>query len=237
MSLANRISIALSCSAILWMTGCCGPMGCGPTGVNGPFAFNSCDGCGECEGCGELYIDPWINEPADCCDPCDRCGNYNGQSCGKCRSVFAGFPSLWGYRCDPTCGSCGVGGCDGGCCDSLGCEPGCGCETCAPIADCEPACGCEPGCGCESCAPIDHYGPGCGCETCGPVGHCDPGCGCETCASVAGDGVIPIASEPTRAREIIEASPLPPPYKPRRTRQIFKPRGNVAEGRAITITR
>lgn len=99
--------------------GCCGPMwhpgsgiGCGPT----------CDdGCGACDGCGELYVDPWINDPADCCDPCDSCGNFNGQSCGKCRPVFAGVKSLWGYRCEDNCGGCdsavGYGddcGCDGG---------------------------------------------------------------------------------------------------------------------------
>jgi hypothetical protein len=215
MSPANRISIALSCSALLWMTGCVGPMGCGPGGACGPIAFNSCDGCGDCEGCGELYIDPWINEPADACDPCDRCGNYNGQSCGKCRSIFDGFPSLWGYRCDPPCNSCGVATCDGGC-DSGGCGPGCGCESCAPIASCD---------------------PGCGCESCAPIASCGPGCGCESCASIGGDAVISIANDPTPAKRITNAKPAPHPYKPRRTRQIFKPRGNVAEGKAISITR
>lgn len=112
--------------------GCCGPMwrpgGCG-TGACGTSACGSTcgDGCGSCEGCGELYIDPWINEPADCCDPCDSCGNFNGQSCGKCRGVFAGVKSLWGYKCDDGCGcdggSCGYGGCDGGSC---GGDCGCG---------------------------------------------------------------------------------------------------------------
>ncbi|WP_442505735.1 hypothetical protein SH528x_004538 [Novipirellula sp. SH528] len=115
--------------ALLWFTGCCGPS-CGG-GANGPFMLGGggcgTQGCGECEGCGELYVDPWVNHPADACDPCDKCGNHNGQSCGKCRSVFSGVESLWGYRC-------GVdAGCDGGCdsgCDS-GCEVGCGCESCA----------------------------------------------------------------------------------------------------------
>lgn len=120
--------------------GCCGPMwqagGCGPAcGVSscGTAACGSCDdGCGECGGCGELYIDPWINHPADCCDPCDSCGNFNGQSCGKCRGVFAGVKSLWGYKCDD--GSCGSGGCDsgscGGDCSHGGCDSGgCGCGS------------------------------------------------------------------------------------------------------------
>lgn len=111
--------------------GCCGPLwnpGCG-TGCGTGCATACGDGCGACGGCGELYVDPWINHPADCCDPCDACGNYNGQSCGKCRPVFAGVKSLWGYRCDDGCGcdsGCGVacdGGCDSGCGD-CGCGGG-----------------------------------------------------------------------------------------------------------------
>ena len=121
---------------MVWCTGCVGPMACGPDGSCGPVGLASCDGCGECEGCGELYLDPWINHPADACDPCDKCGNYNGQSCGKCRSVFSGIASLWGYRCGdcppPACG-CGnvsCGGCDGvalGGCDGVACD---GCDGC-----------------------------------------------------------------------------------------------------------
>ncbi len=117
---AQVLLLALS---MTFTIGCCGPMwraGCCDSGCN-----TACgDGCGPCEGCGELYIDPWINEPADCCDPCDACGNHNGQSCGKCRPVFAGVKSLWGYRCEDQCG----GGCDSGGCDS-GCSGGdCGCS-------------------------------------------------------------------------------------------------------------
>ncbi len=143
MSLANRLSIAIFCTALLWSTGCVGPMACRPGGGCGPACGTTCDGCGGCEGCGELYIDPWINHPADCCDPCDCCGNYNGQSCGKCRSIFDGFHSLWGYRCDAGCTECGSAACGGGCglahsaccdtgCDScVGCGPSCnGCDTC-----------------------------------------------------------------------------------------------------------
>ena len=208
MSLANRISIALFCTATIWMTGCVGPMACGPGGACGPIAFNDCDGCGDCQGCGELYIDPWINEPADCCDPCDRCGNYNGQSCGKCRSVFAGFPSLWGYRCSPGCDSgcdsCGVATCDGGC-DAVPVDVGCGLE---------PACGCEPGCGCDTCVAGDM----------GVVEN-------------MGDAVFSITKDPTPAKQISKAKPKPAPYKPRRTRQIFKPRGTIAEGKVFSITR
>lgn len=143
MSFANRLSTAACCcTALLWFTGCVGPMACGPGGNCGPVAFGtSCDGCGECEGCGELYIDPWINHPADCCDPCDQCGNFNGQSCGKCRSVFKGFASLWGYRCDAGCSDCVHSTCDAGC--GLAASGGC----------CDSSCG-----GCDSCGSCDSGG-------------------------------------------------------------------------------
>ncbi|MGB7326268.1 MAG: hypothetical protein WBD31_15445 [Rubripirellula sp.] len=152
MYLQKRFAAVIAWSALLWMTGCVGPMACGPNGANGPLAINSCGGCGDCEGCGELYIDPWINEPANCVDPCDKCGNHNGQSCGKCRSVFSGFESLWGYRCNDGCDSCGSASCGGGCCPpisggALGGGPG----------DCDSGCGCASGCdgGCESCGGQD----------------------------------------------------------------------------------
>ncbi|TWT86463.1 hypothetical protein [Neorhodopirellula pilleata] len=108
----------LSAAMMLLSVGCCGPMwqpgGCGS--ACGTTACGTCDdGCGNCGGCGELYIDPWINHPPDCCDPCDCCGNYNGQSCGKCRGVFAGVKSLWGYKCVDDGGGCD-GGCDSGSC-------------------------------------------------------------------------------------------------------------------------
>lgn len=139
---------------ILFATGCVGPMACGPH-ARGPLSLNHCDGCGDCNGCGELYIDPWINHPAQCGDPCDQCGNFNGQSCGKCRSVFSGIRSLWGYRC-------GVDdGCDSGACDAGGCGPLLGgldqsCDTCCDgnggylEHDHRPGCGCEASCGFEN---------------------------------------------------------------------------------------
>jgi len=139
MSLTQRFSATLFGLSLLWFTGCVGPMACGPNGSCGPIAFGtSCDGCGECEGCGELYVDPWINDPADCCDPCDKCGNHNGQSCGKCRSVFDGIASLWGYRCDSGCDDCGNSACGGGCglAVSSGCDSSCGgCDSCYGASD------------------------------------------------------------------------------------------------------
>lgn len=115
--------MGFAASLLLLATGCVGPMACGPTG---------CDGRGHGRGCDELYVDPWINHRADICDPCDGCGNYNGQSCGKCRPIFTGYRSLWGYRMDPPpppcdhSSGCGLEGC--------GLESHGGCDSCAATA-------------------------------------------------------------------------------------------------------
>jgi hypothetical protein len=114
---------------LLAASGCCGPMACGPVGCGGPVLFGGRT-CGDgCSGCGERYYDEWINHPPSCSDPCDGCGNFNGQTCHACRPIFSGFPSLWGYRCDPPPTGC----------DRVQC--GCGAET---YGD-----GC--GAGCASC--------------------------------------------------------------------------------------
>ncbi len=182
-TLAIRITTGIACSALMWITGCVGPMSCGPCGGNGPLAMNSCNGCGACEGCGELYIDPWINEPP-CSDPCDKCGNHNGQSCGKCRSIFDGFESLWGYRCQSGCDECGSASCGGGCGASCGGALGGGCDSCG-------------------------------------------GGGCDSCSS--GQDPMYISSDPIPTTEYVESMPSKV-YQPRRTKQIFTPRGGVATG-------
>ena len=102
----NLMFVALAATGLIAANGCCGS------------AFRVCDGpCGggndpctwypgKClfekagcnSGCGKYYWSDWHSEPPDCCDPCDRCGNYAGRyyegNCGGC-------------------GTCG-GGCDGG---------------------------------------------------------------------------------------------------------------------------
>ncbi|TWU16611.1 hypothetical protein [Allorhodopirellula heiligendammensis] len=120
---AQTLLLALSLTLTV---GCCGPLW-NHGGYAGACGGGCSDGCGACDGCGELYVDPWINDPADCCDPCDSCGNFNGQSCGKCRPVFAGIKSLWGYRCADSCGGGCDGGCDGGC-STGSCGGDCGCD-------------------------------------------------------------------------------------------------------------
>lgn len=134
MSSVNRFATLALGFALTSILGChVGPGGYGQCGD-----YGQCGGCGQCDGCGELYIDPWINHPPDCCDPCDSCGNYTGQSCGKCRSVFAGVKTIWGYRCDD--------GCDGGCGHqeiSCGCEAGPDCTGCDSCFEQDATCGME----------------------------------------------------------------------------------------------
>ncbi|TWU25038.1 hypothetical protein Pla52o_13350 [Novipirellula galeiformis] len=130
MKLKPTLSFFTLTFSLLWFAGCCGPNGggCGPIFFGAPgCGTHGCGGC-DSDGCGELYVDPWVNHPADAGDPCDKCSNHNGQSCGKCRSVFSGVESLWGYRrgVDVGCGGCDIGcnscapACDSGCsdCDS-----------------------------------------------------------------------------------------------------------------------
>lgn len=182
------IAAATLMGAGVLMTGCCGPMVCG--------------GCNS--GCGEIYIDPWINEPARC-DPCDSCGNYNGQTCGSCRPVLSGLATLWGYRYD--------GGCDG--CDSCdaGFEPTCGIDApCGGCASCdagfEPTCGIDAPCG--GCASCDAgFEPACGIEA--PCGGCD-NCG--------GGHSQYVQSNPVFGHSVVESDPIessrvvvPPPRR------------------------
>ncbi|MEM9825392.1 MAG: hypothetical protein AAF958_02325 [Planctomycetota bacterium] len=197
---------------LLGASGCVGPMACGPDAC-GPLAFNQCGGSESCDGCGELYVDPWINEPADCCDPCDHCGNYNGQSCGKCRGVFTGFPSLWGYRRYAACGDCNSASCDGGC--GTTCDAGCG--TLGVAASCD-GCGSANVCGCEGGGGAlnrdYHLGAA---QT-----HPDAMVYANDEASLPpamGDGLVGDGLT-------VKQSPLPiaSDYQPDRTRKIFTPR-------------
>ncbi len=213
----RSLYVALAASAILTFTGCVGPMAHGPLGgCCGPAS--SCNDSA-CTGCGELYVDPWINEPANCVDPCDMCGNYNGQSCGRCRPIFGGIRSLWGYKCGEDCGPCVGPVCFSGGCGALNGGGGCGCG-----GSCDSACGCEASCGAEV------IGPSCGCES----GGCSCGGGADMLYSDNGSHVI------DGGEYIVEGDPMPSqgitiqpadmPYKPERTRKIFNPRPRVATG-------
>lgn len=125
--------VLIAAATMLLIGGCCGPRACGPVGCGGPVVFGgqACgSGCGDgCNGCGERYFDEWINHPPSCCDPCDSCGNHGGHTGHGFRPILSGFPSIWGYRCDPPPTGC----------DRVACEPACGIESCDG--------GCGSGCG------------------------------------------------------------------------------------------
>lgn len=214
-------------------TGCCGPcgpmtrggIGCDSRGMqaSGATCGDCSGGCDSCSnGCGETYIDEWINHPPTC-DPCDSCGNHNGQTCNGCRPMFQGFRSIWGYRCDrgPAgcqrceescdvgCG-CGDSSCDGGCSDG-GCSDG----------------GCSSG-GCTSCG-----GGNGGCSSCGGgehLSHQSMGHQMEHYADSL--TAMPMPHRPSRAPHIVQAKPSIKPYQPQRTKQIFRPRATVATSSA-----
>ena len=223
----QNIAVAICLLSMTTLLGCVGPNAHGPLGgCEGPLVVSNCS---DCTGCGELYIDPWINHPADCVDPCDMCGNYNGQSCGRCRPMFEGIRSLWGYRC----GDCGP-------CDAPGCEIECGCGA---LSSCgaEVACGCDAAGDCSCGAEI--IGPSCGCD------WGDPCCGsnCGGCSSCSGgetvhqdEGEIIYEGEylgetHNSSSGVVEIDRADKPFKPERTRKIFNPRPRVATGNGRSV--
>lgn len=212
----SLILLGTSLAILILGSGCVGPMACGPMGCGGPIvaAHGDCgSGCGDaCNGCGEHYYDEWINHPPSCTDPCDSCGNYQGQSCHACRPILSGFKSIWGYRCDPPPVGCASAGCD-----NLGCRDGC-----------------EPACGCESCDS--------GCSTCGshPAGlqHFE-GHGDVIMESVPMNAPhemhfeAPIQTQSGMSHEprIVRNPANVKPIQPQRSRQIFRARDpNAARG-------
>lgn len=97
----------------------------------GPATFAERAACRT--GCAEIYVDEWLSDPPEDCDPCDDHGNWIGpQPCCRKRPVGGLWSLLWGCRGD-TCA-------DGECCDGS-CEGGCESRGAFP---CETACGVEP---------------------------------------------------------------------------------------------
>jgi hypothetical protein len=201
------VSLHLSVIGVVFLcTGCVGPMACGPMGCGGPHVAGH-SGCGSqcgdsCNGCGERYYDEWINHPPSCCDPCDSCGNYQGQTCHACRPILSGFKSIWGYRCDPPPVGCPHAGCD-----NLGCHGGC-----------------EPACGMESCDG--------GCASCGggPMMGGTSEVYLEP-PSFDGPVHMQSHSAHSHQPQLVRGTPAVKPFQPQRTRQIFQPRDPASAGR------
>jgi hypothetical protein len=222
-TLALVALFAVVCFTII-STGCVSPMGCGNNAC-GPISIAGCGGCGECggagdcEGCGELYVDPWINHPPTS-DPCDCCGNHNGQSCGRCRGVYNGFASLWGYRrhADTQCGSCGP------LLSAGGCGPSCdGCSSC----------------GGDQCSDGVQCSDGAQCSSCGDVGVSSDSGTCSSCAGGALEQqTVRYANSPVYSDgEVVVDSdegydmPVAQSYQPSRERKIFRPAQNMSRAK------
>ena len=89
----------------------CGEPSCGPRDCWRPgpltsfFQWLSCGTfCGS--GCGPRYWGDWYGDPPDCCDPCDRCGNFTAgpQGCSSCGGA-PGYAAA--ARPAGTCSNCG----------------------------------------------------------------------------------------------------------------------------------
>lgn len=112
------------CASHFCSTGDCGRLPGGK--VAGPVVSDCADcgggGCGSClshvkshihdgltcgSGCGQLVWDEWIDNPPDCCDPCDDCGNWTGVQ--SCFPRLLSHCNLWGLRtgaCTDGCSTC-----------------------------------------------------------------------------------------------------------------------------------
>jgi hypothetical protein len=118
--------------------GGCGPFCCG--------LFPWLRGCWSCgRGCSEVYVNEWISDPPDCCDPCDQCyGQFTGPRgyccLGPAQRVLAaihGYKYCPGPNCGPwrpifgCCNPCGpvCGGCGGAGCASCGGAPAHGADV------------------------------------------------------------------------------------------------------------
>jgi hypothetical protein len=82
----------------------CRPMTCHDKTYCGPltplFALFTHDSWSSC-GCGQRYWGDFYGDPPDCCDPCDRCGNYigGGNGCGGCSSCGGSGYGSRGCNC------------------------------------------------------------------------------------------------------------------------------------------
>ena len=51
------------------------------------FGYGPLCGCGGCDG--EAYWSEWHNDPPECCDPCDKYGNWVGPSRSSYRAPYS----------------------------------------------------------------------------------------------------------------------------------------------------
>ncbi|MEE8451131.1 MAG: hypothetical protein V3R99_04420 [Thermoguttaceae bacterium] len=82
---------------------------CGPLSfVHSLFHAPSWD----CGSCGERYWGDFHGDPPECCDPCDRCGNFTGAAMDGCNSCNGGggYQMEYGGGGGSGCSTCGTQG-------------------------------------------------------------------------------------------------------------------------------
>src|SRR6266481_4349072 len=125
-----------SCADWCSANSCSGNGQCGGCGLFSHGMFPWLRGCMTCgRGCNEIYINEWISDPPDCCDPCDKCyGQFTGQQGYCCLGPFQRLLAAshgYSYCPRPYCGPWRplFGHC--GPCDlAASCGGGPGCTTC-----------------------------------------------------------------------------------------------------------
>ena len=124
----RRVMLLLAAVLVCLQTGCashfCATGACGavPGGVVTECSDCGGGGCGSClgrvkshihaaltcgSGCGDLVWDEWIDNPPDCCDPCNDCGQWTGIR--SCLPSPFNYCNLWGARtgdCSAGCSTC-----------------------------------------------------------------------------------------------------------------------------------
>ena len=124
--LKQMLSVCLLLAAAASSGCCCFTQGSCATCPNGSYAGGPIAGAmcslanctkktlGCCSGCGDVYVDEWVSDPPQPCDPCDNCGTWvGGGDCGNYGplgfGILPAFKSLFGHPyvsgCD--CGHCG----------------------------------------------------------------------------------------------------------------------------------
>ncbi|WP_145099485.1 hypothetical protein [Anatilimnocola aggregata] len=87
-------------------------MTCSPCGGGLKYWLNG--RCYAGRSCGERYVGEWVSDGPDCCDPCNKCGNFVGPRCcgpGPRPLLFLWQSIVCGTPCN-SCNSCGGAGCD-----------------------------------------------------------------------------------------------------------------------------
>ena len=77
--------VALAAMLLLGESGCCA--------CRNPLQ-GLCTHKWGCNSCGERYWGEWFGDPPECCDPCNRCGDFTGPGCKSCVKYGGGHAPI-----------------------------------------------------------------------------------------------------------------------------------------------